>query len=275
MTVLLDAAARAADRPGVYFMLGPDTELLYVGKARHLRRRLRQHGTPKNAPDRLQELYERVAEVRWRELPDDAAAFAWETDLIAALCPPYNAGAVELGLWTYLVVSPMAADRLSFALRSEPTGRRSYGCFPHLGKGVGTPPGVACTDGYTAFLRLLWAASDDPFQRVPTRLTRTPPLSVGLAVNLDLRRQLHTFLSGISDRLLANLPIGHREAYLQPGLRRDRAAAREFFAYGPAALRKLRLRHRVPAGPMTRQSFVELVTADAKAAVGEFTLSRP
>ncbi len=215
----------------------------------------------------MAELYERVAEVRWRELPDEAAAVAWETDLIAALAPPHNAG--PLGVWNHVVLAPGVADRLSFTLRIEPVGGTVYGCFPHLGKGVGTPPGQACSDGYTAFLRLLWAASDQP-GRVPTRLTRSAPVSVELAVNPDLRRQLHSFLSGTSDRLLANLPIGHREPYLQPGLRRDRDAARSFFMYGPSALRKLRLRHGLRARPMTRATFVELVTADAIAAVGPF-----
>lgn len=257
----------APDTPGVYFMLGAGTELLYVGKAGHLRRRLRQHAVAKPSPERLAELYERVAEVRWRELPDEAAAVAWETDLIAALAPPHNAG--PLGVWNHVVLAPGVADRLSFTLRLEPVGGTVYGCFPHLGKGVGTPPGLACSDGYTAFLRLLWAASDQP-GRVPTRLTRSAPVSVELAVNPDLRRQLHSFLSGTSDRLLANLPIGHREPYLQPGLRRDRDAARSFFTYGPVALRKLRLRHGLPARPMTRETFVELVTADAIAAVGPF-----
>lgn len=270
MSVLLDAAARAPDAPGVYFMLGARSELLYVGKAGHLRRRLRQHAVARPEPERLAELYERVAEVRWRELPDEAAAVAWETDLIAALAPPHNAG--PLGVWNYLVLAPGVADRLRFTLRLESIGGTVYGCFPHLGKGVGTPPGLACSDGYTAFLRLLWAASDDRAQRVPAKLTRSAPVSVELAVNPDLRRQLHNLLNGSSDRLLANLPISHREPYLQPGLRRDRDAARAFFTYGPVALRELRLRHGLPARPLSRETFAQLVTADAMTSVGPFRM---
>jgi hypothetical protein len=272
MTALSDAASRAPDTPGVYFMLDAAAALLYVGKARELRRRLRQHAAARPSSERLAELYERVAEVRWRELPDEAAATAWETDLIAALLPPHNAGLS--GVWNYLVVSPLPADRLRFTLCAEPVGGRSYGCFPHLGKGVGTPPGLACSDGYTALLRLLWAASNEG-PHVPSKLTRSAPVVVALPVNRDLHRQLHNFLGGVNDRLLANLPIGQRDPYLQPGLRRDRSLAGQFFAYGPVALRKLRLRHGLRAGPLTRETFVSLVTADAVAAVGDFSLSRP
>lgn len=266
--VLADAAADAPDKPGVYFFLDGAAQLLYVGKATHLRRRLRQHAAA--TPARYDDLYERVAEVRWRELTTEAAATAWETDLIATLAPPYNANSAGLGRWNYLVLS--SADRLSFTVSGSPAGGRVYGCFPHLGKGVFTAPGIACSDGYTALLRLLWAASDDPATHIPSRLTRSAPECAELTVADSLRAELHRFLSGVSSRLLVSLSgrSARRDAYLQPGLTRDLASAGEFFTYGPSALRTLRLRHRVAAGPITRETFTRLVTADAVSAVGEF-----
>jgi hypothetical protein len=39
---------------------------------------------------------------------------------------------------------------------------------------VSSRPAIACSDGYTAFLRLLWAASGVP-GHVPSRVSRSAP----------------------------------------------------------------------------------------------------
>jgi len=270
-----DAAANAPDAAGVYFFLGADTELLYVGKAGRLRRRLRQHAQARSGAGgpRLDLLYRRVSEVRWQELPDEPAAEAREADLIAALRPAFNAGSARAGRWHHLLVDPAGDDVLRFTLTTEPD-RRGYGCFPHLGRGLASGPGTACSDGYPALLRLLWAASGEPGGRVPTRLTRTAPETATLAVPEPLRRPLHAFLSGTSGRLLDQLAVagGHRDSYLQPALARDRESALGFFVHGPRALRALRLRHRLPPGPVPRPVIEELLAAEVRAAIGEFRL---
>jgi hypothetical protein len=269
-----DAAANAPDTAGVYFFLGADTELLYVGKAGRLRRRLRQHARarPGAGGPRLDLLYRRVSEVRWQELPDEPAAETREADLIAALRPAFNAGSTLAGRWQHLLVDPID-DSLRFTLTTEPA-RRGYGCFPHLGRGLASGPGTACSDGYPALLRLLWAASGEPGGRVPSRLTRTAPNTATLAVPEPLRRPLHAFLSGTSGRLLDQLAVagGHRDSYLRPALARDREAARAFFVHGPGSLRALRLRHRLPPGPVPRTVIEELLAAELRAAIGEFRL---
>lgn len=273
-----DAAANAPDAAGVYFFLDAGTELLYVGKAGSLRRRLWQHARarPGAGGPRLDLLYQRVNEVRWHELPDEPAAEAREADLIAALRPAFNAGSALAGRWHYLLVEPAGGDTVRFTLAPE-AGGRAYGCFPHLGRGLASGPGTACSDGYPALLRLLWAASAEPGGRVPSRLTRTAPEVATVPVAAPLRRPLHAFLSGTSNRLLDPLVAagGHRDSYLRPGLARDRGAAEAFFVHGPRALRTLRLRHRRPPGPVPREVIEELLAAEVRAAIGEFRLPAP
>lgn len=280
------AAGRAPDRPGIYALLDADTELLYVGKAGSLRRRLWQHARAKPGAggDRLDVLYERVAEVRWEELPDEPAAAAREADLIVGLRPTFNAGShLDQSIWNYLVVgSGSGDDWLRFRLeRSRSVGSRTparlYGCFPHLGRGVGSPPGVACSDGYVALLRLLWAASDTGSRNMPSRITRAAPDDFETAVDPSTLPALHAFLSGTSDRLLDRLESAYafRDDYLKPGLARDRELAEAFYAHGPVALRALRLRHGRPAGPMSRPIIERLLATDLRQAIGEFRLPIP
>jgi GIY-YIG catalytic domain len=273
----------APDGAGVYFFFGADAELLYVGKASSLRKRLRQHARAKPGVGglRLDVLYQRVIEVRWEALADEETAAAREADAIVALRPVFNAAIAGEGRWNYIVVESLDPDHdtVRFTLSELPSSRagKEYGCFPHLGRGVSSRPGIACSDGYTALLRLLWAASDTYGRHVPSRITRSAPDLFETEVTTSLRKPLHAFLSGTSDRLLADLAAlqAPRERYFAPGLARDRVAANDFFLHGPRALRNLRTRHGRPAGPMSRAVIEALVVDDLRAAIGDFQLPRP
>lgn len=274
LTELAAAAAAAPDLPGVYYLLGGRTDLLYVGKAVSLRRRLYQHARASPSGGRLAVLYERVAEVRWEVLASEKGAAAREADLIVGLQPPFNADSLHAGRWNYIVPEQVGDTRLRFTLTPEPPGSMAYGCFPHLGRGVALRPAVECSDGYTALLRLLWAAVAEPAARVPGRVSRSTPDSFTVAVPASTRPHLHAFLSGRSNRLLDVLASAYagQDAYLHPGLQRDNAAAAAMFASGPRALRELRLRYGRRAGPMSRATIEDLLALDAHRAVGEFTL---
>src|SRR5438067_9014728 len=141
-TPLADAAANAAHSAGVYFFLDRRNSVLYIGMAKDLRRRLQQHA---NAP--RDALYRRITGVRWQELSDEDAAAAREADLIVALQPPHNASIAGDGKWAYIHVTPLPRTaRVRFAVSKQleaPPGTRVYGCFPHLGAGVGSLPGIA------------------------------------------------------------------------------------------------------------------------------------
>lgn len=248
---------------GVYFFLSPARELLYVGKAGNLRSRLAQHA---RGGGRLTGLYERAAEVRWEEHPSEDAAVCREADLLVALQPPYNASG-SLGGWRWVVVG---GD--TFHCVTASASRDRYGCFPHLGPGQGSRPGVACTDGYPALLRLLWAAAGAaPY---PGALGRGCPERVDVPVADDLRRPLHDLLTGTSRRLLDLVAarLDHREPFEQPALRRDLEAAGAFFDHGPRSLRALRRRHGLAAGPVTREQFTEALQAEVRALLGDDTV---
>lgn len=266
---LADAAGAAPDAPGVYLFLGAHNELLYVGKAASLRRRLQQHARSATVDGRR---VHRVREVCWEVLPTEAAAAAREADLIVALQPLLNRAIVAEGRWAYLAVTPIRDERLRFALLEQAAddAGRLYGCFPHLGKDVSSRAGIACSDGYVALLRLLWATH--PLHAglyYPTRITHSAPPQFETPVEASLRASLHNFLSGRSKRLLGHLweRAERLDAYLQPGLVRDFAVAEGFFVHGPSALRALRIRYALPAGALPRPTIEALFSSELRAII--------
>ncbi len=163
--------------------------------------------------------------------------------------------------------------RLSL-VAAHPGADRCYGCFPHLGTGVSSARAIACSEGYAALVRLLWAAGErDPSAPYPRETTGpSPPTDVTVPCDADLGRGLHAVLAGTSATVLDRLASRaeeRRPPLMLPALRRDREAADGFFAHGPQALRALRLRHGVAAGPLSRAATEALLLADLRAAVGD------
>lgn len=274
---VINAAAREAPRgPGVYLFLGASDEILYVGKATDVRQRLRQHAAAKPSDYWLDQKYVLVRRIVWELATDEEQAFWREEELIFALRPAHNAQRRRDGdpattpRFPYLNLVEDQHDRLRFTLDPAlPSAGRSYGCFPHLGKGKGAPLGIACSDGYTALLRLLWAASATG-SHTPATLTRSAPDTYTVPIDPALRDPLHRFLSGtrakLPDELLAR--AASRPAFLQTGLRKDLELARLFFRAAPRRLRDRRRRHGLPAGPIDADILRTLIRAEITPVLG-------
>ncbi len=79
------------DRPGVYFMKHKNGEVLYVGKAKSLRSRVRSYFTGIDAhPARTRKLVRDVRVVEWTETGSELGALLLESKLIKGLLPRYN-----------------------------------------------------------------------------------------------------------------------------------------------------------------------------------------
>ena len=279
--VLADAASESPPEPGVYLFLGDGDAVLYVGKATNIRSRLRQHANVGPPTSHLHQRYELLRRVVW-DVTDNEEAAAWrEADLIFALRPPFNA---DPGLRSrdplggvarcpYLVLTEGRHGALRFILDSDPpTGGAVYGCFPHLGKGVASQLGIACSDGYTALLRLLWAASGQGVH-VPASITRSAPPAFEVSVADELRGGLHRLLAGVSPKVVDVLAVaaGTRPAFMGPALARDRDASRRFYAAAPQLVRARRLRHGIKTTPVAAAAYRHLVL-DEITAVGHVEL---
>jgi excinuclease UvrABC nuclease subunit len=78
--------------PGVYFMCGASEGVLYVGKARNLRKRLSSYrvANPERLPHRIIRLLHRVTRIEWDECRTEEAACNREEILISVLNPRFN-----------------------------------------------------------------------------------------------------------------------------------------------------------------------------------------
>jgi hypothetical protein len=123
--------------PGVYYLLGVDDRLMYVGQASDLRRRLRDHARSLR--------WDHIKKVCFETVNSPDAALAREADVLAALRPPWNKAQVD-DYFSFVVVGPKGVK-----LAKE----GDYGCFPHLGKGALSASGRACIDGFDALARIV------------------------------------------------------------------------------------------------------------------------
>lgn len=78
--------------PGVYFMCRATEGVLYVGKARNLRKRLASYrvANPERLPRRIIRLLQRVTRIEWDECLTEEAARHREELLICVLNPRFN-----------------------------------------------------------------------------------------------------------------------------------------------------------------------------------------
>jgi len=78
--------------PGVYLMCGEREGVLYVGKARNLRKRLLSYrvANPERMSRRIIRLLFQVRRIEWDVCPSEAAAAAREEGLICVLGPKFN-----------------------------------------------------------------------------------------------------------------------------------------------------------------------------------------
>ena len=291
MHPIASAAAAAPAEPGVYFFLADDRELLYVGKAANLRSRLQQHArsVAGGGTARMSLWRSSIAEARWDTCADEEAAAGREADLIVSFRPLFNRSLTTEGRWVYIATAAGSATRdVRLVLTATPAAStaaaagaarsaRLYGCFPHLGTGVSSRRAIACSEGYAALVRLLWAAGDEEDRAAyPAAIVGpSPPVDVVVPFGDDLATELHRLLSGQSPRLLdrlAELAGRRRPPVMLPALRRDHASAAAFFHQGPRELRALRRRHALPAQPISRETIESLLEAELRATMGDFRL---
>jgi excinuclease ABC subunit C len=84
------AAELSGDRPGVYRMLGEKDEVLYVGKAKSLKKRVSSYTRVNGMPYRLQRMVAQTQRMEFVYTHTESEALLLEANLIKQLKPRYN-----------------------------------------------------------------------------------------------------------------------------------------------------------------------------------------
>ncbi|MFJ6674197.1 DEDD exonuclease domain-containing protein [Actinosynnema sp. NPDC091369] len=106
-------AAHLPSTPGVYLFRGPSEEVLYVGTASDLRRRVRQYFTASEGRKRLREMVSLAVRVDAVECAHSLEAEVRELRLLTAHKPAYNRRSKNQGQAWWLVLTDEAFPRLS------------------------------------------------------------------------------------------------------------------------------------------------------------------
>jgi len=121
--------------PGVYLFRDVDQQVLYVGKAKDIRRRLQgyRNATRRKAHRKMRTLVREASSIEVRLQPSEGTALLAENELIRALRPPYNVDGAYSFLYPSIGVRQRDGQALfCFTTRVEEwkgLGFRWYGSF--------------------------------------------------------------------------------------------------------------------------------------------------
>jgi excinuclease UvrABC nuclease subunit len=227
--------------PGVYFFLGEEGNVLYVGKAKQLRARLQSYrrAAPGTVSRKVIRMLNLTRAIRWEELPSEVDALLRENKLLRELDPPFNVVNTRPDTYFFIGIRQVGGElRIRLTTSPKRQGDLLFGAYK--GRGV-------VRRGHQALLRLLWTAQATPERfAFPSRLTQyRAPALYSVPCRPDLLPWVKRFLNGTDDALLGLLTERCLENEAIPRfvyhvIQEDLETAREFFEICPKRNRALR-----------------------------------
>ena len=118
------------DKPGVYLMKGLRGKLLYVGKAKNLRKRLQSYFQKKTShTTKVEALVKQVKSVDYILAPSELDAYILENTLIKEQQPPYNIQLRDDKTYPYIKLSTDKYPRLDFVRKILNDNAKYFGPF--------------------------------------------------------------------------------------------------------------------------------------------------
>ncbi|WP_423831468.1 excinuclease ABC subunit UvrC [Stutzerimonas stutzeri] len=125
--------ASCSGRPGVYRMFDADAKLLYVGKAKNLKKRLASYFRKTGQAPKTAALVARIAQVETTITANETEALLLEQTLIKQWRPPYNILLRDDKSYPYVFLSSGEFPRLSIHRGAKKEAGRYFGPYPSAG----------------------------------------------------------------------------------------------------------------------------------------------
>ncbi len=119
--------------PGVYRMLGASGDVLYVGKAKNLKKRVAAYTRLRQLPDRLRRMVAQTADMEIVTTHTEAEALLLESNLVKRFKPPFNILLKDDKAFPHILITDHAWPRITKHRGARRTPGRYYGPFASVG----------------------------------------------------------------------------------------------------------------------------------------------
>ncbi|MGO4541741.1 GIY-YIG nuclease family protein [Paenibacillus sp. 2TAB19] len=122
------------ESPGCYMMKSADSRILYIGKSKNLRNRLRSYFTKQHEHKRIKQLVEEIASIEIVLVNNEAESLLLENNLIKLHKPPYNRALMkEESGYAYLQFTKEKLPRLEVYYRNQMSSHSKESAGEKLG----------------------------------------------------------------------------------------------------------------------------------------------
>src|SRR5438034_1700382 len=129
-----DLAHTIPHYPGIYKYFGAQNELLYVGKAKNLRKRISSYFTKTFTGYKTHELVSRINKIEFTIVNSEQDAFLLENSLIKQFQPRFNINLKDDKSYPYIVIKKEPFPRIFLTRRKINDGSEYLGPFTSAGK---------------------------------------------------------------------------------------------------------------------------------------------
>ncbi|MBK6378566.1 MAG: excinuclease ABC subunit C [Chitinophagaceae bacterium] len=127
-------AATIPIQPGIYKYFDEANELLYVGKAKHLRKRVSSYFSKTFTSYKTHELVQRIHHIEFTIVNNEQDAFLLENTLIKEFQPRFNISLKDGKTYPYIVIKNERFPRVFFTRRKINDGSRYLGPYTSVEK---------------------------------------------------------------------------------------------------------------------------------------------